>query len=329
MKLRPLGKTGLMMSPIGLGCATFGREIDEETSWRVLDYAVEKGITFLDTAEAYGGGNSQQYRIKEYGVKDRREVTVEMNSSENIIGRWMEARGCRDEVTLCTKVSTGAGPENIRKALAASLERLRTDSVDAYKIHSPDPNVPVGESLDALNQEADAGRIVALGCSNFTADMLRESLEISRRRGYRCFEITQPPYNLALREYETDLFPLCRREQIAVTTYSPLGAGFFAGKYTAGMDELPSGTRFDIVPGHGDIYFHDRFFKIVEQLRAKSEETGIPMVRLAMAWAMSNPDVTAVLAGARKFDHIDNALESFRMNLGPELKAEMSSWGEI
>ena len=328
MKLRPLGKTGLMMSPIGLGCATFGREIDEETSWKVLDYAVEKGITFLDTAEAYGGGNSQQYRIKEYGVKDRREVTVEMNSSENIIGRWMEARGCRNEVTLCTKVSTGASPENIRKALAASLERLRTDSVDAYKIHSPDPNVPIEESLDALNQEAEAGRIVAPGCSNFTADMLRDSLEISRKRGYRRFEITQPPYNLALREYETDLFPLCRREQIAVTTYSPLGAGFFAGKYTPGMEKLPSGTRFDIVPGHGDIYFHDRFFKIVERLRAKSEETGIPMVRLAMAWAMSNPDVT-VLAGARKFDHIDNALESFRMDLDPGLKAEMSSWGEV
>ena len=329
MKLRPLGKTGLMMSPIGLGCATFGREIDEEASWKVLDYAVEKGITFLDTAESYGGGNSQQYRIKEYGVKDRREVTVEMNSSENIIGRWMEARGCRNEVTLCTKVSTGASPENIRKALAASLERLRTDSVDAYKIHSPDPNVPIDESLDALNQEAEAGRIVALGCSNFTADMLQDSLEISRRRGYHRFEITQPPYNLALREYETGLFPLCRREQIAVTTYSPLGAGFFAGKYAAGMENLPSGTRFDIVPGHGDIYFHDRFFKIVERLRAKSEETGIPMVRLAMGWAMSNSDVTAVLAGARKFDHIDNALESFRMDLDPELKAEMSSWGEV
>ena len=252
-----------------------------------------------------------------------------MNSSENIIGRWMEARGCRNEVTLCTKVSTGASPENIRKALAASLERLRTDSVDAYKIHSPDPNVPIEESLDALNQEAEAGRIVAPGCSNFTADMLRDSLEISRRRGYRRFEITQPPYNLALREYETDLFPLCRREQIAVTTYSPLGAGFFAGKYTAGMENLPSGTRFDIVPGHGEIYFHDQFFKIVERLRAKSEETGIPMVRLAMGWAMSNPDVTAVLAGARKFDHIDNALESFRMELDPELKAEMSSWGEV
>lgn len=328
MNLRPLGKTGRMMSPIGLGCATFGREIDEEASWRVLDYAVEKGITFLDTAESYGGGNSQQYRIKEYGVKDRREVTLEMNSSENIIGRWMEARGSRNEVTLCTKVSTGASPDNIHKALAASLERLRTDSVDAYKIHSPDPNVPIEESLDALNQEAEAGRIVALGCSNFTADMLRDSLEISRNRGYHRFEITQPPYNLALREYETDLFPLCRREEIAVTTYSPLGAGFFAGKYSAGMETLPSGTRFDIVPGHGDIYFHHRFFEIVERLRAKAEETGIPMVRLAMGWAMSNPDVTAVLAGARKFDHIDNALESFRMDLDPELKAEMSSWGE-
>ena len=317
-----------MISAIGLGCATFGREIDEETSLKLLDYAVEKGITFLDTAEAYGGGNSHTYRIQEYGLDDKREVTHEMHSSEKIIGRWIKCRGCRNEITLSTKVSSGASPENIQKALTASLERLQTDSVDTYKIHSPDPEVPIEESLAALDEEAEAGRIGTLGCSNFTADMIRESLKLSHSRGYRRFEITQPPYNLAIRTFETDLFPLCSQEQIATTTYSPLGAGFFSGKYRPSMEKAPNGTRFDIVPAHRDIYFHNRYFNIVDRLRAKSSEMGLPMVRLAMAWAMSNSDITAVLVGARKYEHIDNALEAFKMRLPPELMAEMSSWSE-
>ena len=326
MDQKPLGRTGRNISCIGLGTATFGREIDEETSWRILDYAVEKGIVFLDTAEAYGGGQSHAGRIASYGIDDQREVTQEMHSSENIIGRWIKARGCRNEITLCTKVSSGPGGENIRRALAGSLERLQVDSTDVYKIHSPNPDIPIEESLSALNDEVNAGRIGAIGCSNFSGAQLQEALNVSGARSYHRFEITQPPYNLAQMEVEEDLFPLCQREQIAVTTYSPLGAGFLAGKYTSADGKLPKGTRFHISPSHGDIYFKDDNFRMLERLRQKADEMGLTMVRLAMAFAMSSPYVTAVLVGARKFDHIDNALAAYEMELDPELRAEMASW---
>ena len=326
MDQRPLGRTGRSIGAIGLGTVTFGREIDEEASWPILDYAVEKGITFFDTAEAYGGGNSKAGRIASYGVDDQREATQEMHSSENILGRWMKARGCRGEITLCTKVNTGSTAENIPKALGASLERLQTDSTEVYKLHSPDPDTPIEETLSALNEEVLAGRIGAIGCSNFSGAQLREALEVSRSRGYARFEITQPPYNLAQMEAEEDLFPLCQEEEIAVTPYSPLGAGFLAGKYTSADAELPQGSRFHIAPAHGDIYFNDENFRMLERLRQKADEMGLPMVRLAMAFVMSSPQVACTLIGARKYDHIDNGLASYEMALDPELRAEMASW---
>ena len=325
MEQRSLGRTDLTIGAISLGCATFGREIDEDTSRQVLDYAVKRGITFLDSAEAYGGGNARLFRIQSLGIDDTREVSHEMSSSECILGRWMKARGCRNEITLCTKVSSGASPENIKRALAASLERLRTDSVDVYKIHSPDPKVPIQETLAALNEEVDAGRIKALGCSNVSGDQMRDALEVSRSRGYARFEITQPPYNLALREDEADLLPLCREERIAVATYSPLGAGFFAGKYASAQSVPPSRTRFDIVPDFKDIYFKERNFRLMERLRRKAEEMGVPMVRLGVAWAASNPDVTSVIIGAKEKAHIDNALAATELHLNSDLRAEIGT----
>ena len=328
MKQRSLGKTDLTIGAISLGCATLGREIDEDTSRQLLDHAVGRGIAFLDSAEGYGGGNARLSRIQNHGIDDTREVSHEMSSSECILGRWMKARGCRSEITLCTKVSSGASPENIKRALAASLERLRTDSVDVYKLHSPDPKVPIQETLAALNEEVDAGRIKVLGCSNFSGDQMREALEVSRSRGYARFEITQPPYNLALREDEADLFPLCREERIAVSTYSPLGAGFFVGKYTSAQSVPPSRTRFDIVPDFKDIYFKERNFRLMERLRYKAQEMGVPMVRLGVAWAASNPDVTSVIIGAKEKAHIDNALTATEFHLSPEQRAEIAILAE-
>ena len=326
MDQKPLGHSGRTISAIGLGCVTFGREIDEETSRRVLDYTVEKGITFLDTAEAYGGGQSRQGRRDSLGVDDEREVSGEMSSSERIIGDWMRDRGCRGEVTLCTKVSTGASPENIRRAVADSLERLQTDSIDVYKVHNPDESVPIAETLAALNEEVEAGRVRIIGGSNYSAEQIQEALDASDAAGHARFQIMQPPYSLGLPDAERDIFPLCTREGIAVTPYSPLAAGFLAGKYTPDKSSFPKGTRYDISPGHADIYFNDRNFRIVESLRAKAAEMDVPMVRLAMSWAMTNPDVTAVLVGARTTSHVDNAVESYERGLDPELRAEMSAW---
>ncbi len=326
MEQRPLGRTDCTLSAVGLGCVTFGREIDEEASYEILDYAVEKGITWFDTAESYGGGNARISRKERFGVDDVREVSDEMGSSEAILGRWMEARGCRGSVTICTKVSSGNRPENINRALTASLDRLKTDCVDIYKLHKPDPEVPLGETLAALAEHIAGGRIRTIGCSNLTADELRQALGASAFGGYPRFEIIQPPYSLVSSSAQDELFPLCRDEQIAVTPYSPLAAGFLTGKYTADRSRFPVGSRYYISPGHADIYFTDRNFSIVEKLRERSLEIGSPMTRLAMAWVMTHPDVTSILVGARRRDHVDNALDALRTGLDPELRDEMSSW---
>ena len=191
---KTIGRSGITMNAISLGCVTFGREIDEDTSWKILDHAMELGIKLYDTAEMYGGGNAKENRKKWLGIDDTREVTTEMFSSEKILSRWMKDRGCRDEMVICTKVSGGNNdPDNIRKKVADSLERLEVDCVEVYMLHEPDEKVPIAESLDALNEQVVAGRIKVIGCSNFTAEMMRESLEISEKKrlgSFRNFRAT-------------------------------------------------------------------------------------------------------------------------------------------
>ena len=326
MEHRKLGRTDTSLSFIGLGCVTFGREIDEDASAAILDDAVERGINWLDTAEAYGGGNARTYRRDVLKVDDVRETSDIMGSSEIIIGKWMKARGCRDDVVICSKVSSGNRPENIARALRVSLERLQVDCVDIYELHSPDETVPIAESLAALDEEVSAGRIGTVGCSNFNAAQLREALDTSAREGYARFEVVQPPYNLADPGAQDELFPLCRREEVAITSYSPLAAGFLAGKYTPDRNDFPKGSRFDVIPGHADIYFNDRNFRNVERLRALADTRGLPMVRMAMAWAMGHPDITSVLVGARHAGHLDNAFDALALRADTELRDEMSSW---
>ena len=326
MEHRKLGRTDISLSFIGLGCVTFGREIDEYASAAILDDAVERGINWLDTAEAYGGGNARTYRRDVLKVDDVRETSDIMGSSEIIIGKWMKARGCRDDMVICSKVSSGNSPENIARALRVSLERLQVDSVDIYELHSPDETVPIVESLAALDEEVRAGRIGTVGCSNFNAAQLREALDASDREGYARFEVVQPPYNLADPGAQDELFPLCRREEVGITSYSPLAAGFLAGKYTPDRNAFPTGSRFDVIPGHADIYFSDRNFRNVERLRALADTRGLPMVRMAMAWAMGHPDITSVLVGARHAGHLNNAFDALALTADTELRDEMSSW---
>lgn len=326
MEQRKVGRTDLTISTIGLGCVTLGREIDEDTSYQVLDYAVEKGISWFDTAEVYGGGDARAYRKNVLGINEEREASGEVGSSEKVLGRWLRARSCRDQVSICTKVSSGNSPENIERALQTSPERLQTDFIDIYKLHGPDEEVPIEESLAMLHQQVQKGVVRAIGCSNFSGAQIREALEASAAGGFARFEITQPPYNLALPDAQEDVFPLCRQKEIAATPYSPLGAGFLAGKYTPDRTRFPRGSRFDVIPGHADEYFSERNFRVVEKLRHQAETVGQPMVRLAMAWVMAHPNVTSVLVGARKVEHIDNALEAMDMGLDPALREEMSLW---
>ena len=326
MEQAPLGRTGRTISRIALGTTTFGREIDEEETRRILDYAVEHGLTLLDTAEGYGGGNARLYRRDVMGVQDVRETTGEVSSSERMIGTWMRDRGVSDQVTVLTKVSSGNSPDNIERALNASLERLQLDSVPIYLVHNYDDEVPLDETMDALNRAVADGRAQALGCSNFTGAQLRDALAISAANGYARMEIVENIYNLARPEEEQDSMLVCADEDVTFLAYSPLGAGFLAGKYTADRDDLPERTRFHVIPGHCDVYFSERNFRVVEQLRAKAAELGESMVYLAAAWVVANRSVGSTLFGARTIAHLDNALRAYHEGIPAELHAEMSAW---
>ena len=321
-----VGGSGVSVSAVGLGGGNWGREVDEETSWRVMDYAVENGVTFFDTGDLYGGGQSYETRRRLYGTDDQRETTLEMFSSEKIIGRWMTSRGCRDEVTLCTKVGSGGSAENIAGSLARSLDHFQTDRVDIYKLHRHYDDTPVDETLGALADEVSAGRARTIGAANHTAGQIEEALAASDRHGWPRFEVLQLPYSLAGPDIEDDLLPLARREGAAVTAYSPLAAGFLTGKYDRDPDKWPQGSRYHIMPGHADQYFSDRNFRILDLLKEKEAELGIPSIQLAMAWAITHPDVTAVLIGARNAEHIDNAIAALERGMDPELRHEMASW---
>ncbi len=313
MEQRCIGRTDMLVSRLGLGCVTFGREIDETESFRLLDQAIEGGITLLDTAEGYGGGNAQLYRQKTLGVADVREQSGEMHSSEKIIGRWLRARRGREQVVIQTKISSGYRKEVIRRAIDDSLTRLQSEWIDLYLLHQFDASIPLAEAIEALDRAVQAGKIRAFGCSNFTAAQLRAALDVSQARGLNRFEVTQPIYNLVAREIEEESLPLCEQQQIGVITYSPLAAGFLSGKYTPDRQAVPKGSRFDVIPGHADIYFHEQSFRTLDRLRELATATGIPMARLALGWALNNQSITAVLIGATAPAHIANGLEALQL----------------
>jgi aryl-alcohol dehydrogenase-like predicted oxidoreductase len=288
---------------IGLGCVTFGREIDADAAFRIMDYAVEKGIRFFDTAASYGDG-----------------------ASEQVVGRWLRARAMDGQIIIATKVIGRLTRSHVSQAIEASRERLGLDTIGAYLLHCPDPATPVEETLEALTLAVQQKKIGLLGCSNCSAGELSAALQASDAHGLARFRIVQPNYNLVEREIERELLPLAAQNDIRVVTYSPLGAGFLTGKYTPDRSQFPAGSRFAVKPGHADIYFAPEKFQTVERLRAKSAVTGVPMAQLAMAWVFQNPRVHTVLVGARSTAHLDNAFTARHEPFPADWKTEMDTW---
>jgi aryl-alcohol dehydrogenase-like predicted oxidoreductase len=244
-----------------------------------------------------------------------------MHSSEKIIGRWLRATGMRDRIVLLTKVARNFTRQHVREALHASLERLQTDAVDVYLYHSYDPNTPVEESVAAMDDILQSGLVHAGGCSNYSGAQLATALQMKR-----VFEVIESNYSLVAREIEQDVLPVARHESIGVLTYSPLGAGFLMGKYKPDRTVLPKGTRFDVVPGHVDIYFSERNFRWVSLLHQMSERTRVPVPRLAIAWVLRNEAIDVALVGARTTEHLDNALAAIEQPFAAEWTAETQSW---
>lgn len=301
MEYRTFGWAPDKVSSIGLGCVTFGREIDPDASFRVMDRAREHGINLFDTAEAYAAG-----------------------ASETVVGNWLAARNNRADIFLCTKVNGTLTRDRVLTSAAASLERLQTESVDLFQVHRFDPDTPLEETLEALHTLVVEGKARHIGCSNYTAEQLAAALALQEANGWTRFVSVQPNYNLVERGIEADLLPLCAQKEIATLTYSPLGAGFLTGKYRQGA-ELPKGTRFDILPGHQNVYFKESGWRVVEGLRTISETENIPMPLLALAWVIGQPTVTTVLIGARNNEQIDQAFTAEAMGLSAELRERLSS----
>lgn len=305
MELRQLGNSGLRVSRIGLGCVTFGREIDEKLSFQIMDYAFAQGITLFDTAAAYGDGDS-----------------------ERIIGRWLRNRRCRDQIVLQSKVKPRFTRDHIHSSLENSLGRLDIDRLDIYLLHEFDQTVPLEETMDAMTAAVSSGRVSLIGSSNFTTEQLVRAEIICDGAGFARFKVVQPIYNLLAREIETELIPYCREHAVGIVSYSPLAAGFLTGKYTQAADAIPHGSRFDVKPGHQDLYFRQENFIFVDKLRRLAAQSGISMPRLALGWALRNNDVDSILVGGTSVSHISNAIDALSSGISPELASLLDEWSD-
>ena len=301
MDYRLLGHSSLRVSRIGLGGVTFGRETDAETSFAIMDRALECGITLLDTAEAYAAGRS-----------------------EEVVGQWMADRRARQQIVLATKVTPPLRRDRILGSAEASLRRLRTDCVDLFQLHAWDNAAPLDETLEALDALVRAGKARVVGCSNLAAWQLCKALWRQDAHGWSRMESVQPNYNLLVRDIEREMLPLCADQEIGVLSYSPLGGGFFTGKYVQG-EPAPKGSRLDIVPGMQPIYLHDSGFRVLAGLQAQAEALGTSTTLLALAWVLSHPDITSTLIGARSVEQVDQAIAAQAIGMTPELRANLSA----
>jgi 1-deoxyxylulose-5-phosphate synthase len=322
-----LGRTGLSVSRLCLGTMTFGLQCDEATSTAILDRAAAGGITFLDTADVYplGGGFETVGR------------------TEEILGRWL--RGRRHEVVLATKCfgamsprpwDRGASRKHILDAIEGSLRRLGTDYVDLYQLHHPDPATPIDETLRALDDVVRAGKARYVGCSNFHAYQVARALGRSEVLGATRFESVQPRYNLLFRQIERELLPLCRDEGLAVIPYNPLAGGLLSGKHRRESGPTP-GTRFTLGSAAGryqERYWREREFETIEALRPLAAEAGLSLTRLALAWVLAEPAITAPIVGASRPEQLDDALAAADKPLDAGLKARLDEvtreyrWGD-
>jgi 1-deoxyxylulose-5-phosphate synthase len=296
MEQRQLGNTDLTVSSIGMGCVTFGREIDRDTSFKVLDRAFDRGITLFDTAEAYAKG-----------------------ASESVLGDWIADRGVRDQIVLATKVIGPLTRNHIVAAAEESLSRLRTDVIDLYQLHVWDDATPLDETMSALDTLVKSGKVRYIGCSNWSAWQLAKSLLLCQSSSLARMSSVQPPYNLVERDIEPNLLPLCADQQIGVISYSPLAAGFLTGKYGRGQ-QVPQGTRFDVIPEHQPLYFTDRGYTALNRLEKAAERSGRSMVQTALAWVLHQPNITSMLIGARNTDQVDQAFEAEQLDLDDSLR---------
>jgi aryl-alcohol dehydrogenase (NADP+) len=304
MKMRTLGRTGIKVSPYCLGAMMFGAwgNTDHDDSIRIIHKALDAGINFVDTADVYAQGES-----------------------EEIVGKALRQLPPtrRDDVVLATKVHGGMGDDpnragNSRRWIVTevenSLRRLQTDHLDLYQIHRPDSSVDVEETLSALTDLIRSGKVRAVGSSTFPASDIVEAQWVAERRGYERFRTEQPPYSIVNRGIEREVLPTCERYGMGTLVWSPLAMGLLTGRYRKGQET--DSARMKFAPGR---LTHERKLDVVEELLPLAEKAGISLTHMAMAFATAHPGVTSAIVGPRTSAHLDDLIAGAETTLDDEI----------
>ncbi len=312
MDKRRIGRSDLRVAPFCLGGNVFGWTADEATSFAILDRFVERGFDFVDTADVYS----------------RWAPGHQGGESESVIGRWFSARpGVRDRIVLATKVGMdmgeagkGLSAQHIEQACEASLRRLQTDRIDLYQSHLDDAEAPLEETLRAYERLIAAGKVRAIGASNYDARRLAEALKVSAASGLPRYECLQPDYSLAERGYEAELEPLCRAEEIGVIGYFSLAAGFLTGKYRSAQDAAGRARENRVAK-----YLTPRGLALLDVLDSVARDHGASQAQVALAWIIARPGITAPIASATSVAQLDDLLGAAGLSLSPDAVARLDA----
>jgi aryl-alcohol dehydrogenase-like predicted oxidoreductase len=314
VETRALGTSGISTIPLMLGGNVFGWTADRAASFAVLDRFVERGGTLIDTADVYS-----EWIPGHHG-----------GESERMIGEWLRARGRRDDVQIATKVGLleidggkGLHPDHVGRAVDASLKRLGTDYIDLYFAHRDDPDTPQADALGAFARAIEAGKVRAIGASNFSADRLASALAASEVQGLPRYSVLEPHYNLIERSlFEPELQPLAAKENIGVVPYFALARGFLTGKYRTAADAGKSAR------GEQNVKFLEgKGAAVLEAMDKVAVETGAPLAAIAIAWLAAQPTVTAPIASATSVAQLDELFDALDVKLSADQIATLDAGG--
>ncbi|MFX0092160.1 MAG: aldo/keto reductase [Candidatus Hodarchaeota archaeon] len=310
MKFRNLGRTGVKVSVLCLGCMNFGGRTNEMDSIEIIKDALDVGINFIDTANVYG--------------HDPDNYQFGRGRSEQIVGKALKEMGHREQVILATKVhfpiskdpnAQGNSRRHIIDQCTASLKRLQTEYIDLYQLHHPSSEIPIDETLRALDDLIHRGWVHYIGTSTFAAWQLVESLWVSKEYGLNRFISEQPVYHLLDRRIERELVPMAQTYGIALMTWSPLAGGFLTGRYRRN-EPIPPGSRYDVFwKSSAMSQFTDKAFDIVEEVERLSTEKGCSPAQLALAWVLHQPGITSVIIGPRTREQLEDCLGALEISL--------------
>jgi aryl-alcohol dehydrogenase-like predicted oxidoreductase len=319
MENRFMGKTGLKVSELCLGAMTFGRETSVEDSHRIMDRFVEAGGNFIDTANVYSRGKS-----------------------EEVVGQWLKNQR-RFDLVIATKVrftmgdspnDLGLSRKHILDSVDASLRRLGTDYIDLYQVHCWDNRTPLEETLSTLNRLVESGKVRYIGASNYSGWQLQKAIDLSRQMGWEPFFCLQPQYNLLCRTTEWEVIPVCQNEGLGIIPWSPLRGGWLSGKFHRGMSAPPAGTRIERAEKEGwgeswSNYNNEHTWQVIDALLSVAAETGKTPAQVAINWLLLSPGVTAPIIGVRTMEQLQDDLGAVGWALNAEQMECLNAASEL